>query len=215
MKIFLDSAIIKEIEWCLEHGILDGITTNPSLLQRTDRKLMDVINDILDLVKDKPVSIETVTETADELIEEGKRVAKLTKNVVVKIVMTPEGMKATRVLASKGIKVNVTLIFSPSQALLAAKAGASYVSPFVGRLDDIKKDGMQVVREIVQIFKNYQVPTQVLAASMRNVRHVEEAALAGADIATCPFNVIQDLYKHELTDKGIAKFLEDWKKVPK
>lgn len=215
MKLFIDSAILKEIEWAEERGLIDGVTTNPTLLNKTDRKLGEVVHDILRIVKDRPVSLEVVSQTVDELVDEGREIAKLAKNVVVEVPMTDEGMIAVQRLSQKGIKTNVTLIFSAAQALLAARAGASYVSIFVGRLDDSKKRGVDVVRDTVQIFKNYRVPTEVVAASMRSVRHVENVALIGADIATVPFKVMVQMYRHELTDKGVKKFLEDWEKVPK
>lgn len=215
MRLFIDTAILKEIEWAEERGLLDGVTTNPTLLSKTDRKLGEVVHDILRIIKDRPVSLEVVSTNADDMVEEAKGVAKLAKNVVVKIPMTDEGMKAVSILEKKGIRTNVTLVFSPAQALLAARAGATFVSIFIGRLDDIGKNGMDVVRETVQIFKNYNIKSYVLVASVRSVRHVEEAALAGADIATIPFKVLVQMYRHELTDKGIEKFLEDWEKVPK
>ena len=214
MKFWIDTAIIKEIEWAADLGLIEGVTTNPTLLAKSDRKLMDVIKDILGLVKG-PISIEAVSQEAPDMIEEAKEIAKLSKNVVVKIPMTEEGMKAVPVLEQKNIRCNVTLAFSPAQALIAAKMGASYVSPFVGRLDDAKEDGMKVLREMVEIYKNYNYPTQIIVASIRNTRHVIEAALAGADICTIPFKVLNELFNHPLTDKGIAKFLEDWDKIPK
>lgn len=215
MKLFIDTAIMKEIEWAEERDLIDGVTTNPTLLNQADRKLGEVVQDILHLIKDRPVSLELISQNADEMIEEAKQVAKLAKNVFVKVPMTDEGMMAVPKLEAKGIHTNVTLVFSPAQALLAARAGATFVSFFVGRLDDIGKVGMDAVRETVKIFHNYNIESQVLVASVRNVRHVEEAALAGADIATVPFKVLVQMYRHELTDKGIKKFLEDWEKVPK
>lgn len=219
MKFWIDTAIIKEIEWAMDLGLIEGVTTNPTLLAKSDRKLMDVVGDILELTKGMPVSIEAVSQKAEEMIEEAKEIAKLGKAVVVKIPMTEEGMKAVAHLEQKGIHCNVTLAFTPAQAIIAAKMGASYISPFVGRLDDAKEDGIQVVREMVQIYKTYNYQTQIVVASVRNVRHVIEAALAGpetgADICTVPFKVLQELFKHPLTDKGIAKFLEDWEKIPK
>jgi transaldolase len=215
MKIFIDTAIMKEIEWAEERGLVDGVTTNPTLLNKTDRKLAEVIHDIIRLIKDRPVSIEAVSKEADELVREAKEISKLAKNVVIKVPMTDEGLMAVRKLKAKGIHSNVTLVFSAAQALLAARAGATFVSIFVGRLDDAKQKGMEVVKETVQMFKNYDVPTNVIVASVRNVRHVEQAALAGADVATVPFKVLVQMYRHELTDKGIKKFLEDWEKIPK
>lgn len=215
MKIFIDTAIIKEIEWAEERDLLDGLTTNPTLLNKTDRKLSEVVNDILRIIKDRPVSIEAVSQNADEIVEEAKEIAKLGKNVVVKVPMTDEGMIAVRMLSAKGIKTNVTLVFSSAQALLAARAGATFISIFLGRLDDIKKRGIDVVKETVEIFKKYDIETLVLAASIRSVRHIEECALVGTDAITIPFKLLVQMYRHELTDKGIKKFLEDWDKIPK
>ncbi len=215
MKLFIDTAIIKEIEWANERGLIDGLTTNPTLLNQADRKLAEVIDDILKIIRERPVCIEAISQTADELYTEAREIAKLAKNVVVKIPMTDEGMIAVRALSAKGIKTNVTLVFTPAQALIAAKAGATYISIFVGRLDDAKKNGIEVLSECVQIIKQYGFSSQVLAASIRSARHVEEAALAGAHVATVPFKVMVQMYRHELTDKGIKKFLEDWEKVPK
>ncbi|XOU94974.1 MAG: fructose-6-phosphate aldolase [Candidatus Kerfeldbacteria bacterium] len=215
MKIFIDTAIIKEIEWAEERDLLDGLTTNPTLLNKTDRKLSEVVNDILRIIKDRPVSIEAVSQNADEIIEEAKEIAKLAKNVVVKIPMTDEGMIAVRALTTKGIKTNVTLVFSAAQAMLAARAGATFVSIFLGRLDDSKKSGIEVVKQTVEIFKKYNIETSVLAASIRSVKHIEECALTGTDAITIPFKLLVQMYRHELTDKGIKKFLEDWDKIPK
>jgi transaldolase len=214
MRLFIDTAILKEIEWAEGRGLIDGVTTNPTLLSKTDRKLGEVVHDILRIINDRPVSLEVISKTADDMVAEARGVAKLSKNVVVKIPMTDEGLMAVKRLEPK-IHTNVTLVFSAVQALLAARAGASFVSIFVGRLDDAGKDGMQVVRETVQIFKQYNLKTFIIVASIRSVRHVEEAALAGADITTIPFKVLVQMYRHELTDKGIEKFLEDWEKVPK
>ena len=215
MRFWIDTAIIKEIEWAMDLGVIEGVTTNPTLLAKSDRKLLEVLKDILKLVRGYPVSIEAVSQGADEMIEEAREISKLSKNVVVKIPMTEEGMKAVPQLEQKGIHCNVTLAFTPAQAIIAAKMGASFVSPFVGRLDDAKEDGMQVVREMVQIYRNYNYQTQIIVASVRNVRHVIDAALAGAHICTIPFKVLNELFKHPLTDKGIAKFLEDWESIPK
>lgn len=215
MKIFIDTAIIKEIEWAEERDLIDGVTTNPTLLSNTDRKLADVIHDILKIIKDRPVSIEVVSQNADEMVEEAKQIAKLAKNVVIKVPMTDEGMMAVRQLKAKGIKTNVTLVFSVAQALLAARAGATFVSIFIGRLDDAKKKGMDVVKETVDVLRKYELQTAVLGASIRSVRHVEECALVGADVVTIPFKVLVQMYRHDLTDKGIKKFLEDWEKIPK
>ncbi|MFH1207839.1 MAG: fructose-6-phosphate aldolase [Patescibacteria group bacterium] len=215
MKIFIDTAIIKEIEWAVERGLVDGVTTNPTLLAKADRKLGEVVHDILTLVKDRPVSIEAVSQNTDEMVNESKAIAKLSKNVVVKIPMTDEGLQAVAQLEAKGIHTNVTLVFTAAQALLAARAGATMVSLFVGRLDDTGVKGMDVVQETVQIFKNYNIRSNVLVASIRSVRHVEEAALAGADIVTVPFKILAQMYRHDLTDKGVKKFYQDWENIPK
>ncbi|MFA6553388.1 MAG: fructose-6-phosphate aldolase [Patescibacteria group bacterium] len=215
MKIFIDTAIIKEIEWAMERGIIDGVTTNPTLLAKADRKLGEVVHDILTLVKDRPVSIEAVSQTADELVNEAKAIAKLSKNIIVKIPMTDDGLQAVSRLEAKGIHTDVTLVFTPVQALLAAKAGATMVSLFVGRLDDTGKKGMELVRQVVQMYKNYSIQTNVMVASVRSVQHVEEAALAGADVATVPFKNLVQMYRHDLTDKGVKKFFQDWENIPK
>ena len=195
-------------------GLADGVTTNPSLVAKTGRKFKDVLLEICDIVKG-PVSAEVVATTHDEMMREAREYAALRSNIVVKIPMLPEGMKAVRTCASEGIKTNVTLCFSATQALLAAKAGASYISPFVGRLDDISTDGMQVISEILEIYENYNFDTEVLVASVRGPEHVKAAAMMGAHVATCPFSVLMALSKHPLTDSGLKKFLEDWEKVPK
>ncbi len=214
MKFFIDSADVKEIRIAHEMGCVDGVTTNPSLLAKVGRGLEDTIKEICTIV-DGPVSAEAVSLTAPELIAEGEKLAKIHPNVVVKIPMGVEGVKAVKALSSKGIRTNVTLIFSANQALLCAKAGATYVSPFVGRLDDISQVGMDLIKDIVTIFKNYGFKTQTLVASVRNPVHVLESARLGADVATVPLNVIQQLASHPLTDAGIKKFLADWEKVPK
>ena len=214
MQFFLDTGMVDEIKQAIDWGILDGVTTNPSLIAKTGRPFLEVVKEILSLV-DGPVSLETVSRDADGMIKEGKMLAELGDNVVVKIPMTPEGIKAVQVLESEGIPTNVTLIFSPAQALIAAKAGASFVSPFVGRIDDISGDGMKLIREIKQIFDNYGIEdTQIIVASVRHPMHVVEAALIGADICTMPFEVMKKLFHHPLTDKGIELFLKDWEKVP-
>ncbi len=213
MKFFLDTAMVEEIKEAASWGLLDGVTTNPTLVAKTGRPFKEVVKEILEIV-DGPVSLETVSLDAKGMIEEGRKLAELGDNVVVKIPMTPEGLKAVQVLESEGIPTNVTLVFSPTQALLAAKAGASYVSPFVGRLDDVSGEGMKLIREIKGIFMNYEISTEIIVASIRNPMHVVEAALIGADICTVPFKVMQSLFKHPLTDVGIKKFLEDWEKVP-
>jgi transaldolase len=213
MQFFIDTANIDEIKQAIDWGILDGVTTNPTLAAKTGRPFMDVVKDILSIV-DGPVSLETVSLDTEGMVKEGRFLAELGDNVVVKIPMTKEGMKAVNILEEEGIPTNVTLIFSPMQALVAAKAGASYVSPFIGRLDDISTDGMNLVRDIRIIFDNYGYETEIIAASIRHPIHVLEAAKAGADIATIPFNVLEALFKHPLTDIGIEKFLKDWEKVP-
>jgi transaldolase len=213
MQFFIDTANIDEIKQAIDWGILDGVTTNPTLAAKTGRPFMDVVKDILSIV-DGPVSLETVSLDTEGMVKEGRFLAELGDNVVVKIPMTKEGMKAVNILEEEGIPTNVTLIFTPMQALIAAKAGASYVSPFIGRLDDISTDGLNLVRDIRTIFDNYGYETEIIAASIRHPIHVLEAAKAGADIATIPFNVLEALFKHPLTDIGIDKFLKDWEKVP-
>ncbi|MET0402092.1 MAG: fructose-6-phosphate aldolase [Cystobacter sp.] len=214
MKFFIDTADIKEIRTAYDMGCVDGVTTNPSLLAKAGRGLEETIREICSVV-DGPVSAECVSEKADELVKEGRGLAKIHKNVVVKIPMGVEGMKAVKTLTEEGIKTNVTLCFSANQALLAAKAGATYISPFVGRLDDISQDGMELIAHIIEIYQNYDFQTQVLVASVRNPVHVLQAARMGADVATLPFSVIAQLANHPLTDAGIKKFLSDWEKVPK
>ena len=214
VKIFLDTADIDEIREAASWGVLDGVTTNPTLVAKTGRKFAEVIQDMIALV-DGPISLEVTSEDAESMIRDGEKLAKLHKNVVVKIQMTTEGLKAIKALSAKGIRVNTTLIFSANQALLAAKAGAKYVSPFIGRLDDIGQDGMQVIREIVPIFRNYEIDCEVLVASVRHPIHVIEAAKIGADIVTLPFDVLKKMTQHSLTDVGLKRFLDDWKKVPK
>jgi len=214
MKFFIDTANVKEIREAASLGIVDGVTTNPSLIAKEGRDFKQVIHEICSIV-DGPISAEAVSLEADKMVAEGEDLAKLHKNIVVKLPMTRDGLKATKVLADKGIKVNMTLVFSPTQALLAAKVGAAYVSPFVGRLDDISHYGMDLVRQIMAIYNNYGFGTEVIVASVRNPLHVVDAALAGAHIATIPFSVIDQMTKHPLTDIGIEKFLSDWKKVAK
>jgi len=213
MKFFIDTANIAEIKEGISLGMVDGVTTNPSLVAKENRKFDDVVKEILKIVEG-PVSLEVISLEAKGMVAEAKKLAKLGKQVVIKIPMTTEGLKATKMLAEEGIPVNQTLIFSPLQALMAAKAGAAYVSPFVGRLDDIAHDGMEICEQIIQIFDNYEFSTEVIVASIRHPRHVLAAAMMGADIATIPFKVITQLAQHPLTDKGISLFLEDWKKVP-
>jgi transaldolase len=214
MKFFIDTANVKEIREAASLGIVDGVTTNPSLIAKEGRDFRQVIQEICAIV-DGPISAEAVSLEADKMVTEGEDLAKIHKNVVVKLPMTRDGLKATKVLADRGIKVNMTLVFSPTQALLAAKVGAAYVSPFVGRLDDISHYGMDLVRQIMSIYNNYGFGTEVIVASVRNPLHVVDAALAGAHIATIPFSVIDQMTKHPLTDIGIEKFLADWKKVEK
>lgn len=213
MKFFIDTAQVDEIKKALELGILDGVTTNPTLVAKTGRGFKEVITEICSLVPG-PVSAEVVSLDAQGMIREARELASWAPNIVVKIPITEEGLKAIKVLSQEGIKVNTTLIFQPLQALMAAKAGARYVSPFVGRLDDISSNGLQLVADIVQIFKNYGFTTEVIVASVRNPMHVVEAAKMGAHIATIPYAVISKLVKHPLTDLGIKRFLEDWEKVP-
>ena len=214
MKFFIDTADIKEIRTAYDMGCVDGVTTNPSLLAKAGRGLEETIREICSIV-DGPVSAECVSEKADELVKEGRGLAKIHDNVVVKIPMGVEGMKAVKALTAEGIRTNVTLCFSANQALLAAKAGATYISPFVGRLDDISQDGMELIAHILEIYQNYDFQTQVLVASVRNPVHVLQSARMGAHVATLPFNVIAQLANHPLTDAGIKKFLADWEKVPK
>jgi len=213
MKFFIDTANIAEIKEGISLGMVDGVTTNPSLVAKENRKFDDVVKEILKIVEG-PVSLEVISLESKGMVTEAKKLAKLGKQVVIKIPMTTEGLKATKMLAEEGIPVNQTLIFSPLQALMAAKAGAAYVSPFVGRLDDIAHDGMEICEQIIQIFDNYEFSTEIIVASIRHPRHVLAAAMMGADIATIPFKVITQLAQHPLTDKGISLFLEDWKKVP-
>jgi transaldolase len=214
MKFFIDTADVKEIKAAHELGLVDGVTTNPSLIAKSGRKFKDVIKEIVAIV-DGPISAEVISLDAPGMIKEAKELAKIHKNIVVKVPMTPEGLKATKALTAMKIKTNVTLIFTPMQALLAAKAGATYVSPFVGRLDDISQDGMGIIEEIRTIFDNYGYTSEIIVASIRNPVHVLNSALIGADIATIPYSVMLQLSKHPLTDAGIKKFLEDWEKVPK
>jgi transaldolase len=213
MKFFIDSADIAEIKEAAAMGILDGVTTNPSLVAKTGRRFRDVLLEICDVVKG-PVSAEVVSTTCDEMMVEARELAALRPNIVVKIPLLAEGLKAVKICAAEGIDTNVTLCFSPTQALLAAKAGATYISPFVGRVDDVSGDGLQLVEEILEIYENYGFSTEVLVASVRHPRHVLEAAKLGAHVATCPLSVLLQLTRHPLTDAGLAKFLDDWKKVP-
>lgn len=212
MKIFLDTASVTELREAAAMGLLDGATTNPSLIAKEKRPFRELVDEICRIV-DGPVSLEVVATDAEGMVQQGRELAKIAPNVVVKLPTTVDGLKALRVLRGEGIRTNLTLCFSPSQALLVGKGGATYVSPFLGRLDDISHVGMDVVRTIRRIYDNYGVETKVLAASLRNPLHVVDAALAGADVATMPFAVFQQLVKHPLTDIGLKRFLEDWQKA--
>jgi len=209
MKFFLDTANVKEIQEAASLGLLDGVTTNPSLVAKEGRSFKEMLIEICNIV-DGPISAEVVSLEADAMVKEGKELAKIHKNIVVKVPLIAEGLKATKRLAAEGIKVNVTLCFSPTQALLAAKAGAWCVSPFIGRLDDISSNGMELIRQILIIYRNYDYKTLVLVASVRHPQHVVEAALAGGHICTMPFTIFQQMVKHPLTDNGLKKFLADW-----
>ena len=209
MKFFLDTAITDELRQGAATGLVDGVTTNPTLIARSGKKLEDVVQEIVDII-DGPISVETLSSDVQGTIDEGRQYAKIHKNIVVKCPLTEAGLSATKVLSAEGIKVNVTLCFSAMQALLAAKAGAAYISPFVGRLDDTAHDGMQLVEDIVQIYNTYDFKTEVLAASLRHPIHVYQSALAGAHVGTLPFKVFKQLFKHPLTDSGLAQFMKDW-----
>ncbi len=212
MQFFLDTANLEDIKKYAAWGVVDGVTTNPSLVAREGVSFEKRIKEILEVV-DGPISAEAVSEDAEGMVEEAREYSKWHKNIVVKIPMTAEGLKATKILAAEGIRVNMTLVFSVGQAVLAAKAGAAFLSPFVGRLDDISEDGMGLVADIVDVFTNYGFETKVIVASIRHPRHVVEAARIGADIATIPPDIFEKLIHHPLTDKGIEKFLSDWEKV--
>lgn len=214
MKFFIDTADVKEIREIWDMGLIDGVTTNPTLAAKTGRNYDETIQEICGIV-DGPISAETISLDFEGMMKEAYHFAKIHKNIVVKIPMTLPGMKAVSQCTKEGIKTNVTLVFSPNQALLCAKAGASYVSPFVGRLDDISQEGMEIISEIRQIYDNYAFETQILVASIRNPIHVKDSALIGADVATMPYSVIKQLAQHPLTEIGIEKFLKDWEKVPK
>jgi transaldolase len=214
MKFYLDTASVKEIQEAASLGLLDGVTTNPSLVAKEGRVFREVLVEICNIV-DGPISAEVVSIEADAMVKEGRELAKIHKNIVVKVPLIAEGLKATKRLTAEGIKVNVTLCFSPTQALLAAKAGAWCVSPFIGRLDDISSNGMELIRQIVTIYKNYDFKTYVLVASVRHPQHVVEAALAGGHICTMPFAIFQQMVKHPLTDLGLKKFLADWDSLNK
>lgn len=212
MKFFLDTANIEEIRNAAAYGLIDGVTTNPSLVSKEGRPFKDIILEIAGIV-DGPISAEVVSTDADGILKEAYELAKLHDNIVVKVPMIKEGMKALKQLSKDGIKTNVTLIFNCNQALIAAKLGATYVSPFVGRFDDISEVGMSLIADLVQIFENYAFPTEILVASCRNPLHIREAALLGADVATMPYKVLEQLLNHPLTDIGLEKFLKDWEKV--
>ena len=212
MKFFLDTANVEYIREANDMGIICGVTTNPSLIAKEGRDFKEVIKEITSIV-DGPISGEVISEDAEGMIKEGREIAKIHKHMIVKIPMTAEGLKAVKVLSAEGIKTNVTLIFSANQALLAANAGAAYVSPFLGRLDDISMDGVELIRTIAEIFEIHEIKTEIIAVSIRNPIHVTESARAGADIATVPYNIIKQMIKHPLTDQGLEKFKADWEKV--
>lgn len=215
MKFFIDTANPQEIKKAYEMGIIDGVTTNPTLISKENKDFKSLIREICEIIRDLPISLEVVSPDANGMIDEARRLVKMGENIVVKIPMTEEGLKAIKVLVSEGIKTNTTLVFSTTQALLAAKAGSTYISPFIGRLDDISQRGMDLIEEIITIFNNYDFESQVIVSSIRHPIHVLEAALIGADVATIPYKVIEQLVHHPLTDIGIERFLNDWKKVPK
>jgi transaldolase len=214
MKIFIDTANIEEIKAANEWGIIDGVTTNPTLVAKEGKDFKTMVNQILSIV-DGPISVEVISTDSEGMVKEALVMSKWSKNIVIKIPMIPEGLKAVKILNEKGIKTNVTLVFSVNQAILAAKAGATYVSPFIGRLDDIGHDGMQIIRDMVQIYKLYGFKTEIIVASVRHPLHVIESAKIGAHVATIPYNVIEKMFKHPLTDNGLEKFLKDWEKVQK
>jgi transaldolase len=214
MKIFVDTANIDEIKEANSWGIVDGVTTNPSLVAKEGKDIISAIKEIAAVI-DGPISAEAISLESKDMIAEAERLSSIHKNIVVKIPLTKEGLKAVKALMQEGIKTNVTLCFSPTQALLAAKAGASYISPFIGRLDDISHVGMEIIRDIKQIYTNYDIKTEIIVASIRSPIHVLEAAKLGADIATVPFSVLEKLFTHPLTDMGIARFLKDWAEVKK
>ena len=211
MQIFIDTADIEQIKDAAAMGLVDGVTTNPSLIAKTGRKLEEVIHDILEIV-DGPISAEVISTDCEGILEEGRKLAKIHENIVVKVPLIAEGLKAVQIFSAEGIKTNVTLCFSPTQAMLAAKAGATYISPFLGRVDDISGEGMELLEQIIAIYRNYDMETQVLAASIRHPLHVVQAALLGSDVATLPHKVIHQLLKHPLTDRGLEQFLADAKK---
>ncbi len=214
MKFFIDTANVDEIREANSMGMVDGVTTNPSLIAKEGRDFKEIITEICEIV-DGPISAEVISLDNEGMVKEAKELAKINDNIVIKIPMTVDGLKATRTLTSEGIKTNVTLVFSPLQALMAAKAGATYASPFVGRLDDLSQDGMLLIEQIAEIYDNYDYDTEIIVASIRNPLHVLDSALAGADVATIPFNVLSKLAAHPLTDKGIKSFMDDWNKAKK
>lgn len=214
MKLFIDTANLKEIEIANEMGIICGVTTNPSLIAKEKRDFRQTIKDITEIV-DGPISAEVISLATSQMIEEAIPLAELNKNIVIKLPMTVEGLKACKILTERGIKTNVTLIFTATQALLAARAGATYVSPFLGRLDDIGENSVELIKDIATIFEKHNIKTEIIAASIRNPWHAKEAAKAGAHIATVPYNVLLAMVKHELTNKGIEKFLKDWENAIK
>ncbi|HWE29247.1 MAG TPA: fructose-6-phosphate aldolase [Polyangia bacterium] len=214
MKFFIDTGDVGEVREAQAMGLLDGITTNPSLIAKSGRKYRDVVIEMCEIVNG-PISAEVLSTTYDEMMTEAREWHKVHKNIVVKLPLIPEGLKALRTCRSEGINVNVTLCFSANQALLAAKAGANYISPFIGRIDDISETGMELIEKIVTIYNNYNFETEVLVASVRNPTHVVDAAMLGADICTIPFTVLMQLSKHPLTDVGLKKFVEDAKKIPR
>ncbi len=214
MKIFIDTANIEQIKEVNSWGILDGVTTNPSLIAKEKKDFATIVNEICEVV-DGPISVEVISLKADGMFAEGMKLAAVNENIVIKVPMTEEGLKATKLLSNEGVAVNMTLIFSANQALLAAKAGARYVSPFVGRLDDVGQDGMALISDIMDILDNYDFDTEVIVASVRDPIHVTDAARMGAHVATIPFDVLKKMFKHPLTDIGIERFLKDWEKVSK
>ena len=218
MKLFLDTGNVEEIKKAHELGILDGVTTNPSLIAKGGRDFVEVLKEIIEIFKDNPeasISAEVTSLTAEEMVAEAKPLAKLDKRITIKVPIIPEGVKAIGEMSKLGYRTNATLCFSASQALLVAKAGATYVSPFLGRLDDIGEDSLKLIKEIRTVYDNYKFKTLILAASIRNLQHIIDCALIGADVATMPFKVFEEMFKHPLTDKGLAKFLEDWKEFNK
>ncbi len=213
MKIFIDTANIDEIKRAVAWGVVDGVTTNPTLVAREKRNFKELVEHIIRIVNG-PISVEVISTETDGMVKEAIEMARWSPNIVIKIPMTPDGLSAVKILNGQGIKTNVTLVFSVNQALLAAKAGATYVSPFIGRLDDIGYDGMQLVRDMILVSREYHFRTEIIVASVRHPLHVVEAAKSGADVATLPYAVIEKMFKHPLTDTGLAEFLNDWKKVP-